>query len=98
MPMGSACIGNPTISIHTALAGCDAVLGHSNVNTTMISIHTTTQVVTLSVGLTLVIAHISIHTTTQVVTHPVIIIHDAIAISIHTTTQVVTSRTAPRPF
>ena len=40
MPMGSACIGNPTISIHTALAGCDAVLGHSNVNTTMISIHT----------------------------------------------------------
>ena len=55
-----------------------------------ISIHTTTQVVTVLIQITGCFNHISIHTTTQVVTIPGGRLNGDSNISIHTTTQVVT--------
>ena len=57
-----------------------------------ISIHTTTQVVTLVIEKKTDSPDISIHTTTQVVTKHYTKDQRRIYISIHTTTQVVTDR------
>ena len=57
-----------------------------------ISIHTTTQVVTLQMIDVFLLFGISIHTTTQVVTGPSEKKYSCNKISIHTTTQVVTAR------
>ena len=59
----------------------------------MISIHTTTQVVTLVRAVLTEVDGISIHTTTQVVTYISFPPRLQVSISIHTTTQVVTRGT-----
>ena len=72
-------------------AGGDAGL-NSKDRSPRISIHTTTQVVTVACEESQAVTVISIHTTTQVVTNPNIYCCPACGISIHTTTQVVTEK------